>query len=77
VKPGGGSKKKGNFKLKVASASIPGGQSSTLKLKLSKSSLKKAKAALKNGAKLKAKIAVEVADAASNSSADSLAVRLH
>ena len=77
VKSGGGSKKGKSIKLKAASAPVVAGQTATLKLKLSKKSLKKAAAALKAGAKLKAKIAVSVTDAASNASTDTLRVKLH
>ena len=72
----GGSKKGKSIKLKSATASIAAGQTGKLKLKLSKSSLKKAKAALGDGAKLKAKISVKVTDAAANTSADTLSLKL-
>jgi hypothetical protein len=62
---------------KIAIKAPTVGGAATLKLKLSKGSLKKAKAAMKNGARLKAKIAVEVADAASNASAGKLSVKFH
>jgi ELWxxDGT repeat protein len=76
VKAPHGSKKAKSIKLKGASANLAAAGAAKLSLKLSKKSLPKAEAALRGGAKLKAKVSVVVTDGAGNAATGSVQVKL-
>jgi hypothetical protein len=63
-------------KLKPASADLGAGETTTLKLKLKKKTLKNADKALDKGTKVQAKVTVEATDAVSNFATANRTIRL-